>query len=440
MTTSLQTPSFAAPPAPTGWRWAPWWVLAYVAFWPASRVSEGILILGALTALVLLAAVRFRSGTRLLSQQAWALTTVLFFAYWLPQLFSTFDAIEVWPALKKTLGSLRFLPFLWLTAIAVATREGRRVVFVGIGIIMAVWALDLLAEAVLRTATSPLHMLLNVPYEAIRGKEMCDGQLARGLGRVNGAFGTCDPILGVVLASFSPFVLMLAHRRAGIAGFVAAAALVGIAILLAGSRASWLTYALVLLLAGWHVLGFKRLAVFALAGVLALAALSMVSAPVNERVQRTLQVTQGGQEGIDGAISGRGRIWQGAGCMIMENPINGVGVREFRNAWDGCDPAPHERPEWGEGPAYHAHQLVLEVLSETGALGLLLWLAGAAMAWRAWRFASAAARERARPAMWALLVTAFPLNTHLAFYSQFWGGVFLLLCALYAGSLLAREH
>ena len=39
--------------------------------------------------------------------------------------------------------------------------------------------------------------------------------------------------------------------------------------------------------------------------------------------------------------------------------------------------------------------------------------------------------------MLALLVTVFPFNTHLAFYSTFWGGFTLLLAALYAGSLLA---
>jgi O-antigen ligase len=83
--------------------------------------------------------------------------------------------------------------------------------------------------------------------------------------------------------------------------------------------------------------------------------------------------------------------------------------------------------------------VVLEVLSETGAFGLLCWLAGVALALRAWRYAGAAARERARPAMLALLVTVFPLNTHLAFYSTFWGGVALMLAALYAGSLLGRD-
>ena len=91
-------------------------------------------------------------------------------------------------------------------------------------------------------------------------------------------------------------------------------------------------------------------------------------------------------------------------------------------------------------PALHAHQLLLEVLSETGVLGLLLWLAGAALGWRAWRYADAGARERAWPAMVALVVTVFPLNTHLAFYSTFWGGLTLLLAALYAGSLLSRPQ
>ncbi|MNM64174.1 hypothetical protein D3C81_755610 [compost metagenome] len=73
-------------------------------------------------------------------------------------------------------------------------------------------------------------------------------------------------------------------------------------------------------------------------------------------------------------------------------------------------------------------------------LGLLLWLAGAAMAIRAWRYACIEARDRARPAALALVATVFPLNTHLAFYSTFWGGVTVLLAALFAGALLAEEQ
>lgn len=122
--------------------------------------------------------------------------------------------------------------------------------------------------------------------------------------------------------------------------------------------------------------------------------------------------------------------------MIRAHPLNGVGARGFRQAYPACNPAPAQAPAWGDGPAFHAHQIVLEILAETGVIGLLLWLAGAAQAWRAWRYSSLAARAQARPAMIALVATVFPLNTHLAFYSSFWGGLSLMLAGLYAGALL----
>ncbi len=423
---------------PIGWRWAPAWVLAYVGMWPASRVSEGILSLGALVALLLLAKARFRDGSRLLSSGAWALTTALFFAYWLPQLISTFDATDMSSALRKTLAGLRYLPFLWLVAIAVATRSGRRLVFGGIAILVLVWSLDLLIEAI--SGHSLLFTTLDALYATVKdGKGICEGQAARGFDRFNGIFGTCNPVLGVVAASFSPFLLHAAHRRFGLPGWLMAAFIAGIAILLAGSRASWLTYGLVLLISGWDVLGWKRLLGLFAAGAVSLAVLAMVHAPLGERLERTAAALQGGGDDVDQALSGRGKIWGAAACMIREHPVNGVGVRDFRNAYPACDPNPEVRPEWGDGPAMHAHQLVLEVLAETGVIGLLLWLAGAALAWRAWRYADANAQARARPAMIALLVTVFPLNTHLAFHSSFWGGAVLLLAALYAGSLMSRE-
>ncbi len=88
----------------------------------------------------------------------------------------------------------------------------------------------------------------------------------------------------------------------------------------------------------------------------------------------------------------------------------------------------------GEG-ACHAHQLILEVLTETGGLGLLLWLAGAALALRAWWRVGAAARARAFPATLALAVMLFPLNTHLAFYSAWWGLLFAWLLGLWCAAL-----
>lgn len=427
-----------APHAPAGWRWAPFWVLAFVALWPVPGVAQGVLSLGALIAIGRLLYVRFRGGAALLSPQAWALTSVLFITYWLPELVSAFDAIDRLDALRAVAVDLRYLPFLWLAAAAVAGARDRYVTFVGLAVIVGLWTLDALVQVA--AGTSPVFAAFDTAKVAISGHGFCTAEEVAALDRLSGAFGPCNLKLSVILASLSPFALHAAAARFGRVGWLVAATAVGIAILLGGSRASWLTYGLVLLLSGWHLLGWRRLlAVFAVGAAL-LAALAVVSPHVRERVERTAFALSADAEGVDSALSGRGRIWGAALCMAKAHPINGVGPRQFRLAFAACDPAPGERAAWGIGPAFHAHQIVLEILSETGAFGLLLWLSGVALARRAWRYAEPAAREAAYPAMLALAVTVFPLNTHLAFYSSFWGSATLLLAALYAGSLLGRER
>ncbi|MEO5565184.1 MAG: O-antigen ligase [Luteimonas sp.] len=424
-------------PMAVGWRWAPAWVLAFVALWPAPGYAEGVMVLGALAAIGRLLLVRFRDGSRLLTGPTWALTSVLFCSYWLPELLSSFDAVDHGRAIREAVVDLRYLPFLWLVAASVADSRSRRITFGGLGVIIGIWTLDALIQAM--AGTSPLFWGIDVAKHAISGHGMCAVSATAQVDRLSGVLGPCNLKLGVVIASLSPFALYAATKRFGSAGWLVAAAAVGIVVLLAGARAAWLTFGLVLVFSGWQLLGWKRLlGVFAF-GAIALVVLTATSPQVRERMQRTGHALAADPNGVDIALSGRTRIWGAAVCMARAHPVNGVGARGFRDAFPGCDQHPGEVPAWGEGPALHAHQIVLEILSETGVLGLLCWLAGMALALRAWNYASLRARVAARPAMLALAVTVFPLNTHLAFYSTFWGGLTLLLAALYAGSLLARD-
>ena len=408
----------ASPPTEASLRWAPWWVLAFVALWPLTGLAELVLSLGALVALAVLAIHRFRGGMVLLSRESWALTTVLFASYWLPELLSSPDAVNGGRALRESLVDLRYLPFLWLVAIAVATERGRRLTFAGIAAIVLFWTLDGGVQAL--TGWS------------LGGYASAD--------RLSGVFGAENLKLGLVLASLAPFPLIAAGKRFGVLGWLLVATAVGGVVLLAGARASWLTLALVLAISGWQLFGAKRTVALLVGGGLMVFALSMAfSEKFQERLERTGAVLDGGSEGLDFALSGRLSIWRTALDMAIANPVNGVGVRGFRDAY--VTYAAADDPwlvDADHGAGFHAHQIVLEVLSETGALGLLLWLGGAALAWRAWRFAPPAARDRARAPALALLATVFPLNTHLAFYSTFWGGLTLLLAALYAGSLLSN--
>jgi O-antigen ligase len=160
-----------------------------------------------------------------------------------------------------------------------------------------------------------------------------------------------------------------------------------------------------------------------------------------ERIERSAAALRGDADALDHALSYRLPIWRAAWSMIEAHPANGVGVRGFRYAYpehvDADDRFLFEG-ERGEQGAYHAHQIVLEILSETGFIGLLCWLAALMLGLRALRASTAEARARAWPASLALLTLLFPLNTHYAVYSSFLSVLLFALLALWLGALSTR--
>lgn len=398
-------------------RLAPWWVLLQVACWPWRGVAEVMLSMGALLGFGLLVVTRFRGGMRVLSHEAWALTSMLFVGYWLPELLSIVGAIDRAHTAIEVAKDLRYLPFLWLVAMAVATVKGRRVVGSGLAAIVGLWTVDGLAQAL--TGFS------------IGGPAIAD--------RLSGIFGADNLKLGIVLASLSPFALLPAARL-GVLPWLCVATAVGLVVLLAGARAAWLTYGLVVLVTGVQHWGWKRTGIGLLGGgVLTVLLAVSFSNFLGPRIERSLAVLDMEEQGLDFALSGRLVLWQTTARIIIDHPLTGVGTDNFQAAYKAYAGPNDQFVEWGRAGAFHAHHIVLEILAETGLIGLLLWLATAALALRAWRYASPEARHRAAAPALALAVTVFPLNTHLAVYSTFWGGVTLLLAALYAGALMARD-
>ena len=408
------------PSSPPDWpsRAVAAWLLLVVATWPWPGISEGLLSLGAVFVLIAMLWRRYRDVLPLASREAWALCTALFLAYWLPEFFSAFDAIDGAASWREVWLDLRYLPFLLAIAIAMDTRRGRGWMLTGLGVIVLFWTADALMQA--GTGWS------------LRGEATAD--------RLSGLFGSGNLKLGLALACLSPFALHWAGKM-GAPSWLAMAGVLGIAILLAGARAAWLSYALVLAWSGSQRFGVaKTLASGALAAILLVGIAPFFSETLNARFARSAEFLRGDAVGADEALSGRVSIWKTAAGMGLAHPVNGVGVRGFRDAYRDHAGEQDFFLSRGEGPALHAHQLVLEVFSETGLLGLLCWVAGAGIAWIAWRWVGDAARRRSRVPAMALVVAVFPLNTHLAFYSSAWGGAFVLLVGLYAGSLMARSE
>lgn len=348
------------------------------------------------------------------------LLLALFAAYWLPSLCSAWDSVQPEQSWRTTAGALRFgllalVPLLW----AERRTELLPRLQNACAWIAGLWALDALVQA----ATG-----------------LSAGGWAHGE-RISGVFGADNLKLGPVLAVLSPFLLRAAYGRWGAVGGWAAWLLSASAILLAGTRAGWVSFALVTAVVPlWlHASWRARCAAFltcALAAMLATVALVQFHAGFAQRVQRTADLLHTDYAHVDRALAGRLPIWRTSLRMALDHPVNGVGVRAFRYAYaryaGAADPWVDART--GQG-ASHPHQLLLEIASETGLLGVLLWLAGVAAAWRAWHRASAAGRQMALAPALALLAMTFPVNTHFAFYSSFWGLLFWWLLAQYAAAV-----
>jgi O-antigen ligase len=393
-----------------------WLVIALLPFGRSAELGTFLCLLGVI---MLFArdphALRQHPGARLL---LWLLA-----AYVAAALFSAVDAIRPGKSWTTVVATLRYVP-LGLYACFAMRRVGKlQALYIAVAVVVTLWCVD-------------------AWLQALTGWSLAGRPAAE---RISGIFGADNLKLGPTLAVLSPFVLWAARRRWGRSGLLLAALLVLGPVLLAGSRSAWLCYALVLAGFGWHeARSFWRFSIGCAAAALVLLLVGGVawktSARFHDRMTRTLLVLNGTDQSLDTALSGRLDIWHASVAMIAAHPVNGVGVRGFRYAYPHYAPADDhfvvssEACGVGEG-ACHPHQLVLEILTGTGALGLLLWLAAVAWAWRAWRQVGELARERAFPASVALGVMLFPLNSHLAFYSAWWGLLFAWLLGLWCAAL-----
>lgn len=405
-------------------RWGEWWpllpLLLVPVLLPVNRSAELGTLIGLVAGLVL----AWKYRREMFRMSSVRLLLVLFACYVGAALWSLPGAVNPQRSWNTFAGLWRFLPFgLYACWVLRQPGRGQKICDVA-AIVVAVWCLD-------------------AWLQIVTGWSLGGTALST---RVSGVFGAENLKLGPSLAALSPFLLWQARLRWGWRGAVWAFLLLLGPIVFAMSRAAWLQFALVGGALIWQMGGTlgRRLAWLGgamLVGLLTIGLAWQYSSGFAHRMERTVQVMQGDYHGLDWALSGRLYIWGTALRMVEDKPVNGVGVRGFRYAYpqyakaddpfiagQACGP--------GEG-ACHPHQWLLEVAASTGLVGLLLWLVGVGMGLRCWWRSSAAARHAAWPITVAVATSLFPLNTHLAFYSAWWGLLFWWLLIIWCGVMAA---
>jgi O-antigen ligase len=392
-----------------------WLLFAILLLLPFGSMSELPVLLAACIGLI--DAWRHRGMIFGLTQGR--LIGLLFLGYWVPELLSAIDSVAPEKSWLEVAADLRFLPFGWFVLIALQDDRARTWLGSASAVLVLLWAVDALLQASLGIGLG------------------CAAQSDR----VSGIFSDDNLKLGPVLATLAPLSLWWLWQRWGWIALIPGWALLAAAILLAGARAAWVSFAIVTLAVLWKTAGSPRRflqigTATAVLGALVFAGGYTFSDRLQARVDRSLQALGGTEANWDTALAHRLPIWNTSLRMGLAHPINGVGVRAFRYAYADYAGAGDIWLTTPDGYALHAHQIVLEIWTETGVLGLLCWLAALIVLLQRWSGASLESRAAAMPWGLALVSMCFPLNTHLAFYSSFWGLLLWWLLAAFAAALM----
>jgi len=403
--------------------WASWLAVAFIALLPFSRLSEIPLSAFAIS----LAFVVRHSAQRARLRAAATFIVPLFLCYWVPMLVSTFDSFDPQKSAVQTLAALRYLAAALALSVLLEAPSSRERVLRWTAWLLVFWSIDAFVQLFL-------------------GRDLFG--IAMHPDRLNALFIKKYQFFGPTLAMLSPLVLEHARRNWRPWVWALSFALLLGAVMIAGMRAGWLTMALVL--ATYMLLLLKRenrelrrtvFAIPALA-VIVLAVSYFASPLFQERLSVSHAFTLGEEQALDVSSMERLSIFQTAVKMYREHPVNGVGVRAFPAAY-----LVYAEPgdvliekSGGRSGATHAHNVVLEVMADTGSIGLLGLVAAIVLVMRQRRLTTPAERWEAFPYALALFLILFPLNSHFAIYGTYTSSLIWYLVGLWGASLHYNIH
>ena len=411
----LSTPagSFANAVRQHGW----WLIAAYVFASPMGKGFEVPLALMTFGGIALM----FKDGRAILRHPSMRWLLLLFVCIWLPLVTALPDAITFEPAASTALAYVRF-PLAGVFALyALRDETSRSKLFIAITVLLSLW----IADGLLQTAI---------------GHDVFGYQLQGG--RITGPFAKLT--MGLILAVLAPIYFEAIRRRAARSGVWYWLALLPYTavILLSGSRAAWGMYAAGMV--GFAVYAYftapKRLLGRAILIVLlcaaSIGALIGTYPPLQNKLRVTAGLFSGNYEKMDEATSIRLPIWKTGINMVKEHWLNGIGARGFRYIYPqyAAPDDPFMKVNPTSGPT-HPHQITLEILIETGVIGLLGFVAFLVLMLRRTWQAMRAGNTYAVPLGLSVLVATLPVNAGIAFYGSILSALVWWLVALYCATL-----
>ncbi len=398
--------------------WASWLAVAFIALLPFGRLSE-IPLSAFAVALVFLAR---SADKRRMIRSASRFVLPLFLCYWVPMLLSSFDSMDQHKSWVQSIAALRYLAAALAMSVLLSAPSDRERVLRWTAWLLLFWALDAFVQLFF-------------------GRDLFG--IAMHPDRLNALFIKKYQFFGPTLAMLSPLVLEHARRQWPSWAWALAFTMILGAVMIAGMRSGWLTMAIVF--GTYMALMLKRenrelrrtvLTIPVLA--LIVISVSYLASPLfQQRLDVTQAFTFGNEASRDASSMERIPIFTTALTMYKKHPVNGVGVRAFPVAYMAyAEPDDiHIRKSGGTSGATHAHNIVLEIMADTGTIGLagLLLAIGFLFYFRS--KTSPSERWEAFPYSLAVFLILFPLNSHFAIYGTYTSSLIWFLMGLWASTL-----
>ena len=398
--------------------WASWLAVAFIALLPFSRLAEIPLSIFAI-ALIFLA--RSADNRKMIRSSA-AFILPLFLCYWVPIVLSSVDSMDPQKSWMHSLVALRYLAAALAMSVLLCAPSARERVLRWTAYLLLFWALDGFVQLFFGSDLFGIAMHPD---------------------RLNALFVKKFQFYGPTLAMLSPLVLEHARRQWPSWAWALSFTLILGAVMIAGMRAGWLTMAIVL--GTYLVLMLKRenrelrRTIFTIPVlIMIVVGVSYFSSPLfQERLNVTRAFMLNSEASLDKSSMERIPIFKTALKMYREHPVNGVGVRAFPVAYleyaDSDDV--HLRKSGGKSGATHAHNVVLEVMSDTGTIGLAGLLLAVMFLWRHRAKTTPSERLDAFPFALAVFLVLFPFNSHFAIYGTYTSSLIWFLMGLWASAL-----
>ena len=344
----------------------------------------------------------------------------LFLCLWIPMLLAFPDAVNPSRSVQTVFPYLRFL-FAGIFIIHELSKNDEcfKVLIYGVFFIVTFWCIDASIQFFIG------HNLLGFPYVP---------------GEITGMFYPRNTI-SHVCAILSPicFYVVSRHSSRNKWAWLSIIPLFFV-VLISGRRAAWVMLALCsfgfiifLYLSSANKNKTLRLIMIisCVIGVI-LTSTIMFNQPTKDRFKTTLGLFSFDYSLINTATAIRLPIWETAYSIFREHPINGIGPRGFRFIYHGYAKSDDVFIIWNLPPT-HPHLLLLEVLVETGVIGLAGFLSLFYFLIKSTRKIKNISYEFVF--LIPVLVSLFPFNSHMAFYGSVWSSMIWLLMAIYFSSL-----